>query len=320
MTHIKQPQQLLLGTVLTLFLGTPAFAAEVTGLTTFTTGTPALAAEVNGNFSTVATAVNDNNARIAALETKNAALEAKITALQAKLASVSVQTVNGQPTVRFTGVNVQVVNGQGSTTTANGTGNLIVGYDEADVSLINHCTIGTNPTNSTIVTDPATCTAAGGTWTNTGFKTGSHYIVAGSENNYSRWGGVVFGFRNTSNYDYASVSGGVRNTAGGTYASVSGGWANTASGTYASVSGGGSNTASGIRSGVSGGYVNTASGSSASVSGGMNNTASGSYASVSGGGDVTVAGGNMADTNFSSILGGMGQDTSSASQTIPALP
>ena len=44
--------------------------------------------------------------------------------------------------MRFTGVNVQVVNGAGSTATANGTGNLIVGYDETDTSLASRCTLG----------------------------------------------------------------------------------------------------------------------------------------------------------------------------------
>src|ERR1700730_9641622 len=38
--------------------------------------------------------------------------------------------VGGKPTVQFANVNVQIVSGSGSTTSGNGTGNLILGYDE----------------------------------------------------------------------------------------------------------------------------------------------------------------------------------------------
>jgi len=247
----------------------------------FTAGTTLSAAQMNANFTDV---------------------EARIAALEAKLASVTVTTSNGQPTVRFTGVNVQVVNGQDATASANGTGNLIVGYNEADTSGTSRCTLGRNPNTNAGVTDAATCSAAGGTWTNTGFKTGSHYIVAGSQNNYSRWGGLLVGFGNTSNYDYASVSGGWGNIASGQYASVSGGQSNTASGQVAaSVSGGWSNNASGtVGASVSGGSLNTANGASAaSVSGGQSNTAGSDFASVSGGQS------NIASAQaFASVSGG----------------
>lgn len=45
-----------------------ANASELTTPNTFVSGTPALASEVNENFSAIETAVNDNNARINALE------------------------------------------------------------------------------------------------------------------------------------------------------------------------------------------------------------------------------------------------------------
>ena len=121
-----------------------AVASDVTGLISFTALTPARAADVNGNFNVVKTAVDDNQAQITALETANAALEARIAALETKLASVSNTTENGQPTVLFHGVNVRIDNGMGSTATANGTGNLIVGYNEADASGASRCTVGTN--------------------------------------------------------------------------------------------------------------------------------------------------------------------------------
>jgi len=277
----------------------PCIAGEVTGLLNFTSGTPARAGEVNGNFQATKTAVDDNHQRIAALEATNATLLSRIAALEAKLASVSVITHNGQPTVRFEGVNVQVVNGMNTTGTANGTGNLIVGYDEPDTSATYRCTLGTNPSTGTIINDETTCTAAGATWTNEGFKTGSHYIIAGAQHNYSRWGGMLSGLRNTSNYNFASVNGG---------------WNNTSSGLYSSVSGGGYNTASGGAANVAGGARNIADGGSSVISGGFGNTSTGNYSSISGGQS------NRTNNAYSSILGGVSQNTSTNSQTIPAIP
>ncbi len=62
---------------------------------------------------------------------------ADIAALKALTASMSKVTVDGQPTVRFSGVNVQVVDGTGDTDgTVNGTGNLVVGYNENTVDRV----------------------------------------------------------------------------------------------------------------------------------------------------------------------------------------
>ena len=268
-----------------LSLSGVSMAGPVNGLVGFTAGTPAKAAEVNGNFNAVKTAVDDNDRRIQTLE-------AKIAALEAKLLSVSLETVNGNATVRFMGVNVQVVNGQGITASANGTGNLIVGYDEADTSGKYHCTIGSNSATGAETIDSNTCSLAGGNWTNAGFKSGSHHIVTGYFNNYASYGGVVFGAWNTSNNPFANVLGGSDNTASGNLASVSGGQRNTASAVDSSVSGGTDNKASGGPASVSGGANNTANGYGASVSGGSGNTANGYYTNVSGGIQNTVTGNN----------------------------
>jgi len=230
------------------------------------------------------------------------ALEARIAALEALLADVSRGTDpnTGQDTLTFGGVNgmnVQVVNGKGTTSgQGNGTGNLIIGYNELRGS--------------------------------EDVRTGSHTLVIGKEHNYSSRVGMVVGFHSTVSGDFASVSGGANNTASGPYASVSGGLGNTASGErssvsggqgnvasglLASVSGGGNNEASGARSSVSGGYSNIASFDSASVSGGFQNLASGERSSVSGGQENTaendnasVSGGqsNTASGEFSSVSGG----------------
>ena len=87
-------------------------------------------------------------------------IQSDVGTLETLLASVSLETVDGQPTLRFTGVNVQVVDGSGNTAGAiNGLGNLIVGYNE----------------NSSAT------------------RTGSHNLVVGMNNSYTSYGGFVGG-------------------------------------------------------------------------------------------------------------------------------
>jgi hypothetical protein len=115
----------------------------------------------------------------------------------------------GQETVRFSGVNVQIVNGTGSTDgPVNGTGNLIVGYNEL---------------------------RGGG---EISIRTGSHNLIVGGLNDYSSFGGFVAGAFNTISGQFASVSGGLGNTASGDFASVSGGADRSASGARDWVGGG----------------------------------------------------------------------------------
>ena len=94
--------------------------------------------------------------------------------------------------VTITGANLHIVNGLGSTDCIgdqgneipdcpNGLGNLIVGYNE--------------PRPPELGED---------------FRTGSHNVVVGDGHNFSRFGGVVVGFRNTISGDFSSVSGGLR--------------------------------------------------------------------------------------------------------------
>ncbi len=302
---------------------------------------------------TLQDSVTTLQADLATTQTDLAAAKSNIATLQSQMTTVNASnvmalepylavTTSGTPKALFSGINLQIVNGAGTTYTVNGRGNLIIGYDEVRTDATYFCSNGN-------YADQATCTANGGTWA-VNHKTGSHYLVVGSRNNYSQYGGIVAGYRNTATNSYACVIAGESNTARGYAASVSGGWQNTASGNESSVSGGAVNTASGFSSSVSGGdgntasayyssvsggYLNTASSNCSSVSGGYSSTASGQYSSVSGGyyntaigycahvsggGDGTLAGGNTASTSYSSILGGVGLVTSSASQTIPALP
>ena len=139
-------------------------------------------------------------------------------------------------TVLISGANLQVVSGEGSTDApVNGTGNIIIGYDEEAFS-------GSD-------------------------KSGSHNLVVGQGHTYSSYGGIVVGYNNSITGNYSSVSGGQYNTASGTTSSVSGGAYNTASEGASSVSGGVDNTAEGANSSVSGGSLNTASGDYSSASG-----------------------------------------------------
>lgn len=302
------------------FAASATHAAEVEGLVTFTAGTPARASEVNSNFAAVKAAVDDTHAdvvslqeaitalqnalaeqatRLSALEDENAVLADKLSTAEATIAALETQnaalasqvddiwasnvmdldpylsvTEGERPNVLFKGVNVQIVNGMGSTATVNGVGNLIVGYNEERLDGDSHCSYGNFDANS--------CLSDGHEW-QLNHKSGSHNVIVGAEHNYSKYGGIVAGRKNSSAAPYASVSGGTNNWALLDGASVSGGTSNRALSYYSSVSGGSRNTAAGTYSSVSGGEDNQTFASYASVSGGSKNTASSLRSSISGG-------------------------------------
>jgi hypothetical protein len=183
----------------------------------------------------------------------------RVSALERTLMHVtSVTGEEGRPEVRITGANLRLVNGLRATATANGLGNLLVGYSE--------------PRQGENV------------------QTGSHNVVVGQGHNFSSFGGLVVGRQNEIRGAFAAVSGGFDNTASGASAAVSGGIFNRASGESAAVSGGFGNTASASAAAVCGGDGNTASGESATVSGGHGNTANGHTAAISGGEANTARG------------------------------
>ena len=239
--------------------------------------------------------------RIAALEAKADADATRITALEASVATQSGQisalqnALSAEVTartqadanhnnvlkwfsvtpqgagadIRITGANLQIVNGAGLTDQVNGFGNLIVGYNE----------LRNNPNSSDV-------------------RTGSHNIIAGMQNNYASFGGIVGGLYSSITAPFASVTGGLGGTASGFCASVTGGRSNQATGESASVTGGYNNLADGWNCSVVGGqsnrasasvscvtagYFNVADGGGASVTGGQSNRASGGPSSVSGG-------------------------------------
>lgn len=292
-----------------------ALGGEVTIPNTFSANTPALAAQVNANFAAVASAVNDNAADIAghdaaidgnavliaALQSALAAQQATIDSLSSSVATLTTQlaVVQGSSvmalasnldmifvpdpnlagveylTAQFRGINVRIVNGTGATASANGLGNLSVGYNEPDATAALACSQGP-------WANQAACENVGGSWA-ANHRLGSHNLIVGSGNAYSQYGGLLAGNRNIVSSPFASVSGGKDNLASGISASVSGGSFNKSSSSFTSISGGSYNAAMVINASVSGGLGNTAAANNASVSGGANNSASGNYSSISGG-------------------------------------
>ncbi len=245
-------------------------------------------------------------ARITALEAQMAALGPVLELIQTGRMEVTTNE-QGITALRLTGINLQVVNGVPSDNrSANGTGNVIIGYNEERTTGAPTCSLGE-------VADEPTCLSRGGTWA-VSHKSGSHYLVIGREHNYSRHHGIVAGYRNTASGPVSIVLGGMENTAFGVRATVLGGQGNTASGQQSAVSGGSGNIASGQFASVSGGRLNKASEEVSAVSGGFKNNASGWASSVSGGalntasGDnATVSGGrsNTASGGAASVSGGI---------------
>jgi hypothetical protein len=182
-------------------------------------------------------------------------VESRLSALETKLARVSV--VNGGADIIISGANLNIINGAGSTQTANGLGNLIIGYNEA---------------------------RGGGA----DFRGGSHNLVLGQQSNYTSFSGIIGGYQNTIAGPFSHVLTGYQNGALSFYSCVTTGEGNNAANNYASVGGGQLNTASGLYSAVGGGVGNTASGEYAAVSGGQGNTAGGDSSTVGGGRNESI--------------------------------
>ena len=154
--------------------------------------------------------------------------------------------IDGKPTVKFASVNVQILDGSGATSTVNGTGNLVLGYDE-----------------------------------DAGSQSGSHNLILGEDQTATSYADVIGGDANTVSAPYGAAFGAVNTVEGSS--SFAAGETNFASGNTASVTGGNNNVASGELSSISGGERNTASGTQSAVTGGEDNTANEPLTSVFGG-------------------------------------
>ncbi len=202
----------------------PATAQQIP-LTTFVAGQPARVSDVNRNFTNLKSAIELEQRRNAALVERIRSLEASLSKMIALNQVVSIEAVNGVRTVRFSGVNLQVVNGTNFTESINGAGNVIIGYDETNLTATQEfCSRATSSTGFPTETEAA-CLAAGGVFAAT-HKSGSHNLVMGTNNNYSSAAGIVAGRLNSVNEMYASVLGGVQNRSSGTTAVIVGGQGN----------------------------------------------------------------------------------------------
>lgn len=217
---------------------------------------------VQGNsISSLQGALADANTEIDALQatvqaqsTTLASLNGRTNSLEAKTASI---TVSGDE-VFFTGVNLHVRSGAGSTDAApNGRGNLILGYNEPRVT----------PSPSV--------------------RTGSHNLVLGLRNSYTRFGGIVGGVDNLISGDHASVISGDGNQATGGQSVIVSGTGGLADDVTAVVIGGFQNRATGFRSVTVSGWQNDAQGSYSAILGGDTNVATATESSIGGGDNVT---------------------------------
>ena len=240
------------------------------GLLAITSATPALAQQAKANkgkltIQQVEAQVVSLQGMVTTLQGQNTTLQTQVTTLQNSLNAqnaqnafalgqfVSVQngTIRGLggPHIIFKGVNVHIENGLTPGDSANGLGNLIVGFDDDGFDSLER--------------DANDIDAA---------RTGSHNLVVGDDHEFTASNGFVAGEGNVVSADYAAVSGGVGNTASAFAATVTGGEYNLADEVAASVSGGASNIASGTGAVVSGGLFNMASGIQSSVGGGNHQT------------------------------------------------
>jgi hypothetical protein len=215
--------------------------------------------------------------------------------------------VGGKPTIRFSGVNVQVVDGAGTTRSATGTGNVILGYDEntggLDQSGSHNLVLGEDQTFSSYggfvgghgnsITGPFDSVFGGGANASTA---GEGSTVAGGVGNTASGNGafVAGGYQNVAGQGLASVVGGEKNTAASTELpfgpTIVGGRSNLADFGTAVVVGGVGGRATNEYSVVGGGESNQATGAGAWVGGGSSNTASGAYASIFGGHELMAPG------------------------------
>jgi len=151
--------------------------------------------------------------------------------------------VDGKPTIIVSEANLEVNNGASKTSTVNGTGNIVLGYDE----------------NKELK------------------QTGSHNLILGSEQTYETYGSILGGSSNTdTNNGSDAFLAGTDNIVEAVGASVGGGKENNARGLDASITGGKDNKAEAAYSGIGGGNENTTRGELSYIAGGMTNVTKGS--------------------------------------------
>lgn len=235
-----------------------------------------LAAQVSSlqtQVDTLKSTVSAQSAEIATLKSQLSAVKNSNVMKMNPYVSVNGTTYRGLkgPRIAFIGTNIEIRNGAGATNSANGLGNLVIGYDEMRSSTETQ-------------------------------RTGSHNLIVGAKHRWTTFGSMIAGYENSA-FAQSCLVGGTDNVASGQSSSVTGGKYNTASGPLSSVIGGENNIASGSAGSVCGGTVNVASGWNSTVLGGFTNKASGGESCVSGGSEnessgyaSSVSGGNKNDS------------------------
>ena len=133
-----------------------------------------------------------------ALTVDVAEAQGRIAAVEGITDSMELTSIDGYPSLVVEGVNIHLRNGLGGTSTDNGLGNFVLGYNESRA-------------------DPAD-----------NIRTGSHIVVTGREQNYEGSSGFLGGYQNTLNADYGSILSGFSNEVYGLASAVVGGLFNTA--------------------------------------------------------------------------------------------
>lgn len=323
---MTQNQTILAG-LLAFSLASP-LAAEVNIPNTFQSGQTAKASEVNANFEALKSALVQAIGQIKTLETKIESLEQETSNLRDLNDYLTVQADANLPNEMravFSGINVQLTNGAGEFGGTNGLGNLIVGYGGHRDAGDKVCSRLAPP-----AVDQTDCESRGGIWA-LNHKTGSHNVLIGRKHSYSSNGALLVGTNNANSR--GDVVTGVQNDVIPGQAVVLGGYNNSNigggviiggadneknAGPYSVIAGGRFNTVQ-YTGGNDGGSIFGAWNSSvaqqgATVTGGRYNSATGRFSHVSGGRVNTAA------ADYSSILGGEQETTSTAAETIPALP
>src|SRR5215217_4509612 len=166
--------------------------------------------------------------------------------------------IGGKPTITFKGANVQLINGAGSTTSKNGTGNLVLGYNEQ-----------------------------------AGTQSGSHSLLVGYGHTLTGSGALVSGFDNKASGDVSTVVGGAHSSAPGFGSLVGGGWYQSA-GEFGTALGGRNNKATGYFDLALGGENNSAKGGASTTVGGLYNAAAGHYSVAAAGCNNLAGAGTLA--------------------------
>ncbi len=178
-------------------------------------------------------------------------------------------------TVRISGANLQVVNGTSNTQSANGLGNLILGYNEDVYG-----------------------------YETSGMREGSHSLVVGVNHAYTSYGSIVHGDNAYVTGAYAAALGVYGGSAEGARSVLLGGWGGYAAGEGSFVAGGQYNVAYGTGAAAVGGYSNAVYGAYASALGGSFASVDGDWATSVGGASSRAAG------DYSVTVGGNGVRTS----------